>query len=255
MAQPCNFVPDRVRSPNPTGEFLLYLKPLAFLPVHRWQRGVATWRLRNGGFAYHVVLLQLAHDANFRDHSEIGCQANFLNEVYAAFASGAPKHHHLVLKAHPLEDGREPLRPLMRRLGTEHGLNDRVHLITGGKLARLLDRAESAVTVNSTSAEQALWRGLPLKALGRAIYDRPEFTSRQPLSAFFNAPDAPDHEMYLIYRRYLLQTSQVSGGFYSARGRRAAFRRLPDMMLRDADPYDAFENRAASTQQQIRIVA
>jgi len=143
----------------------------------------------------------------------------------------------------------------MRRLGTKHGLSERLHLITGGKLARLLDGAESAVTVNSTSAEQALWRGLPLKALGQAIYARPEFTSPQSLQAFFAAPDPPDHETYLTYRRYLLQTSQVSGGFYSRSGRRAALRRLPDMMLAPQDPYVTFENQAASTRQQIRIVA
>ena len=143
----------------------------------------------------------------------------------------------------------------MRRLGAEFGLETRLHLVTGGKLARLLDRAESAVTVNSTSAEQALWRGLPLKALGNAIYDRPEFASAQPLAAFFEDPEPPDHEAYLTYRRYLLETSQVSGGFYSAQGRRTAIRRLTDMMLAPQDPYDTFEKTAAATRQQIRIVA
>ena len=116
-------------------------------------------------------------------------------------------------------------------------------------------RAESAVTVNSTSGEQALWRGLPLKALGDAVFNRPEFCSDQPLDAFFAAPKAPDHEAYLTYRQYLLQTSQVAGGFYSASGRKAALRRLPDMMLAASDPYDTFENSAASARQQIRIVA
>lgn len=243
------------RAPDPGGEFLLYLKRFFSLPLHRWQRGVATWRVRHGSFPYHVVLMQLAHDANFRDHSSIPSQEAFLRQVMSAFAEAAPQHHHLVLKAHPLEDGREPLRPLMKRLTREFALTGRVHLITGGKLARLLDRAESAVTVNSTSAEQALWRGLPLKALGQAIFDRPEFASNQPLDAFFKAPKPPDHQAYLVYRHYLLHTSQVSGGFYSRQGRKAALRRLPDMMLAQCDPYDAFEKRAASTQQQIRIVA
>lgn len=243
------------RAPGPKGEFWLYLKHMISLPVRRWQRRIATWRVRHGRFPYHVVLLQLAHDANFRNHSTLDGQEAFLREVFAAFAEGGARHHHLVLKAHPLEDGREPLRPIISRLGSEYGLDSRLHLITGGKLARLLNRAESAVTVNSTSAEQALWRGLPLKVLGSAIFDRPEFASQQPLREFFANPKFPDHHAYLTYRQYLLQTSQVGGGYYSAAGRRAALRRLPDMMLASDDPYDAFENRDASARQQIRIVA
>ncbi len=243
------------RSPEPSREFLLYLRHLIALPLRRWQRRVATWRVRHGRFPYHVVLLQLAHDANFRDNSGFDGQAGFLREVFEAFAQSAPPHHHLVLKAHPLEDGRDPLRPLMLRLGREHGLGERLHLITGGKLARLLDGAESAITVNSTSAEQALWRGLPIKVLGRAVYNRPEFASTQSLKEFFERPEPPDHAAYLTYRSYLLQTSQVGGGYYSSAGRRAALRRLPDMMLAPQDPYDTFENRDASARQQIRIVA
>lgn len=243
------------RTPAPRGEFFLFLKHLLTLPVRRWHRRIATWRLRNASYPYHVVLLQLAHDANFRDNSRFASQSAFLSEVLAAFAKSAPKHHHLVLKAHPFEDGREPLRPLMRRLGQEYGLSGRLHLVTGGKLASLLDRAESAVTVNSTSAEQALWRGLPLKALGDAVFNRPEFCSDQPLDSFFADPKAPDHQAYLTYRQYLLQTSQVAGGFYSASGRRAALKRLPDMMLSTSDPYDSFEDSSASARQQIRIVA
>ena len=243
------------RHPTPTGEFWLYLRHLLSLPKRRWQRRIATWRVRHGKFPYHVALLQLAHDANFRGYGDFSDQAAFLDHVCSAFARGAPCHHHLVLKAHPLEDGREPLRPLVRRLSKTHDLKGRVHLITGGKLARLLDGAESAVTVNSTSAEQALWRGLPLKVLGRAVFNRPEFASEQPLPDFFARPAHPDHEAYLAYRRYLLQTSQISGGYYAAEARRMALRRLPDLMLASQDPYDLFENLDASTRQHMRIVA
>ena len=243
------------RTPSPAGEFSLYLGHLAHLPLRRLQRRIATWRVRHGVFPYHVVLCQLAHDANFRDHSSFTSQADFLGTVFEEFTRGAPKHHHLVVKAHPLEDGREPLKPLVSRLSRHFDLADRVHLVTGGKLARLLDRAESAVTVNSTSAEQALWRGLPLKALGEAIYARPGFTSQQPLAKFFSDPMPPDHQAYLIYRAYLLQTSQIGGGFYSRQGRKEALRRIPDVMLAAKDPYDRLATRPASVRQQIHIVS
>ncbi|MXQ07977.1 capsule biosynthesis protein CapA [Alphaproteobacteria bacterium GH1-50] len=243
------------RQPGPKGEFALYINHLTTLPWRRLQRRIVTWRIRNGRFPYHVVLCQLAHDANFRDHSDIPSQAAFLMQVFNGFAHGAPRHHHLVIKAHPLEDGREPLPPLIADLTRRHGLRGRVHLVTGGKLANLLDRAASAVTVNSTAAEQALWRGLPLRALGRAIYDRPEFASGQSLAAFFADPVAPDHEAYLTYRQYLLATSQVHGGFYSARGRKEALRRVPDMMLSPRDPYEKLAQSPASDRQQLHIVA
>ena len=32
------------------------------------ERRIASWRIRNGGFPYHLVLLQLAHDSSFRAH-------------------------------------------------------------------------------------------------------------------------------------------------------------------------------------------
>jgi len=62
----------------------------------------------------------------------------------------------------------------VQKLTKQHCLTHRAHLLTGGKLAQLLDRAQRAVTVNSAAAEQVLWRGLPPKAFGKATYNRPE---------------------------------------------------------------------------------
>ena len=41
--------------------------------------------------------------------------------------------------------------------------------VRGGKLAQLLNHARSVVTVNSTAAQQALWRGLPTRTFGAAV--------------------------------------------------------------------------------------
>ena len=91
--------------------------------------------------------------------------------------------------------------------------------------------------MNSTAAHQALWRGVPVKCLGRAVYAKPGLVSDQPLAAFFAAPDPPDADAYRDFRRFLVETSQVPGGFYSARGRRQLLPRLVDLMLDPADPY------------------
>jgi capsular polysaccharide export protein len=247
-----NFRPHRALTVGQ--EFVLYLKRFLLMPLHRLERSLATSRIRRGGFPYHLAILQLEHDASFRDHSSFASMAEFLALVMAGFAEGAPRHHHLVFKAHPLEDGRTPLRSEIRRLAALHGLANRVHFVRGGKLAQLLNEARSAVTVNSTAGQQALWRGLPLRSFGAAVYAKPEFVSSQPLGQFFAAPERPDTRAYRDYRHFLLETSQVVGGFYSVRGRRALLRQVVDMMLAPEDPYQALTSGTAAPRQQLRVM-
>ncbi|MFG6568972.1 capsule biosynthesis protein [Sulfitobacter sp. 1A13679] len=247
-----NFKPHR--SLPVTKEFRLYLKRLLLMPVLAADRLLATLKIRLGGFPYHLALLQLEHDSSFQKHSPFNTMADFLELVIEGFAKGAPQHHHLVIKAHPLEDGRVPVRRDVKRVARLHGVLDRVHFVRGGKLAQLLNDTRSAVTVNSTAGQQVLWRGIPLKVFGRAVYSQPEFVSDQSLPDFFAAANRPDNRAYKDYRRYLLETSQVPGGFYAARGRRQLLRQVVDMMLAPDDPYDALEQGTAAPRQQLRVV-
>ena len=247
-----NFRPHRALTVGQ--EFRLYLQRFLMMPLHRVERRLATGRIRRGGFPYHLAILQLEHDASFRDHSPFASMTDFLALVMDGFARGAPRHHHLVFKAHPLEDGRVPLAFEIRRLAALHGLTDRVHFVRGGKLAQLLNDTRSAVTVNSTAGQQALWRGVPLRSFGAAVFAKPEFVSQQPLEAFFAAPERPDTKSYRDYRHFLLETSQVVGGFYSSVGRRALLRQVVDMMLSPDDPYVAVLSGRAAPRQQLRLV-
>ena len=235
-------------------EFKLYFKRLALMPIHRLQRVLATWRVRRGGFPYHLVLLQLGHDSSVQAHSDFSCMADFITPVMEGFAQGAPSHHRLVIKEHPLENQREPLRRRVQALARELGISDRVHYVPGGKLARLLDHASSALTINSTAGQQALWRGIPLRIFGKSVYDKPELVSHQPIDEFFRHPQKPDTEAYRAYRQFLLETSQVPGGYYSRRGRRQLLRRVADMMLQARDPYQAALTGIATITPQLKIV-
>lgn len=235
-------------------EFLLYVKRLTMMPLTWAGRKLATARIRLGGFPYHLCLMQLEHDSSFQKHSPFETMPEFLKLVVEGFAEGAPGHHHLVFKAHPLEDDRVDPRRAIREAARAHGVEDRVHYVRGGKLAQLLNDARSAVTVNSTAAQQVLWRGIPLKVFGDAVYAKPEFVSTQPLPDFFAQPTRPDNKAYKDYRRYLLETSQLPGGFYSARGRRQLLRQVVDMMLAPDDPYDALRQGTAAPRQQLRVV-
>jgi hypothetical protein len=85
------------------------------MPWHWIGRVAATPASCGASYPYHLALLQLEHDASFRDHGPFASQSDFVETVIAGFAAGAPAHHHLVFKAHPLEDGRAPLQADIRR--------------------------------------------------------------------------------------------------------------------------------------------
>lgn len=235
-------------------EFRLYLRRLLMMPAHWVSRVISTRRIKRGGYPYHLALLQLEHDSSFQAHSPFDTMSDFLKLVVEGFAKGAPPHHHLVFKAHPLETDRIALRKTIKTLAVNHGVEGRVHYVRGGKLAQLLNHARSAVTVNSTAAQQVLRRGIPLKVFGDAVFAKPEFVSSLPLHEFFSNPNRPDMRAYREYRQYLLETSQVSGGFYSARGRDQLMRQITDLVLSSQDPYDALETGNATPRQQLRVI-
>lgn len=245
---------QRHRALPVTTEFRLYFKRLALMPFIALDRIISTARIKRGGYPYHLALLQLEHDASFQMHSPFSEMREFLEVVIEGFAKGAPRHHHLVFKAHPLETGRSPMRKNIKQLAEKYGVWGRVHYVRGGKMARLLNHARTAVTINSTAGQQVLWRGIPLKTFGAAVYSKPEFVSTQALPDFFNAPKRPDNRAFKDYRRFLLETSQVPGGFYAARGRRQLLRQVTDMILAPDDPYQALISGKAPPRQQLRVV-
>lgn len=235
-------------------EFRLHFRSLLAIPLHAVQRRAASRRIRRDGYVYHLALLQLSHDSSIQTHSPLRSMPEFIRLTIEGFAAGAPTHHHLVVKAHPLEDGRHPLRRITMDTAREFGVEDRVHFVRGGKLAGLMNFARTVVTVNSTAAQQALWRGLPLKAFGNSVYRKPEFVSEQPLGEFFADPWKPDARAYRDYRHYLLETSQVMGGFYSSKSRRRLIRGVVDQVLAEQDPYDSLKKENATPRQQLRVV-
>lgn len=220
-------------------EVRLNARRLVLSPLYAVQRSLQWRRLRLSGWPFSLVLMQLEHDSNFLGHSPFNRNAQFIDQVIEAFARSAPRHHHLVFKAHPLEDGRAGNMAAIRAAAARCGVEGRIHYIRGGKLAEILSHARAVVTVNSTGAQQALWRGIPVKALGRAVYEKPGLVSDQGLEDFFNQPTPPDPQAYRVFRDYLLQTSQIPGGFYAKRSRAHALRLVADMMLSPEDPYQA----------------
>lgn len=235
-------------------EFLLYFKRLIMMPMHWMSRTWHTHRILSAGHPYHIALMQLEHDTSFQVHSPYSTMPEFVAEVIEGFAKGAPKHHHLVFKAHPLENDRRNLRHEIRRLAGEFGVSSRVHFVRGGKLQKLLLNARTAVTVNSTAGQQVLSLGLPIRVMGHAVYDKSEFVSSQPLDQFFDQPTLPDTRAYRDYRQFLLETSQIAGGFYSQRGRQQLMRIAVDLMLAEDAPDQAMISGKAQPRQPLRVI-
>ncbi|MEL6316348.1 MAG: capsule biosynthesis protein CapA [Pseudomonadota bacterium] len=207
----------------------------------RWRKQ----RLYREGRPYHLVLLQLRWDASIQRHSPYNDMGEVVRECVRAFApsseGGAAERDLLVFKTHPLEDGMEGLPAIAREAADEVGLDfSRIRFIDGGKLGQVLEPARSVVTVNSTAGQQALWRGKPVKTLGAAIYDKPGLVSQQSLPAFFADPEAGDPGLYRRFRRLMLATSQIRGGFYTRAGRTLALENVARAMLATDEPYARF---------------
>lgn len=219
-----------------SGWYVLRALALPYIRLRRWAK--KRWLIRSRR-TFHLVLLQLSFDASMRVHSDYESNAEFIEEVIDAFTEAATKRDLLVFKAHPFENGSARLGRVIKTLASDLGVADRVMFIDGGKrLAPLMDAARSVVTVNSTGAQQALWRGLPVVATGRSIYRKPGLVSEQSLPGFFRHPRRPDLRAYWIFRAFMLKTTQMPGSFYAKRGIRRLLEILPDAMMADSDAYD-----------------
>ena len=243
LALPSRHFPpqDRRRGLGLWQEFGLYARRLAGLPLRRLLQGWRVRRLLKGGHGrrYYLVLLQLSFDSSMRAYSGYDSSASFVADCVRAFAQGAPQDAVLLFKSHPFEDGREGLHQAIRQSAKDAGISGRVIFVDGGPTLRAtLGGAAGVVTINSTAGQQALWHGLPVAVLGRAVYARPGLVSQKPLAQFFAAPDPVDRAAYWQFRAFLTRSSQLRGSFYSRGGIDQALQCLPEAILDRRDPYE-----------------
>ena len=170
-------------------------------------------RLEQAPGSYFLVPLQLATDYQIRAHSPFRDGREAVREIIASFArSGSPRE--LVFIAHPLDNGLIAWNRVIARLAREFGVADRVLSLPGGTPPALLRNAAGIVTINSTIGITALHGGVPVKALGNAVFDVPGLTCQEPLDRFWKSPPAPDPDLMAAFLRALVGTTQVKGGYY-----------------------------------------
>jgi capsular polysaccharide export protein len=165
--------------------------------------------------SYFVFPLQLDSDYQLRAHSDFDGMQPALAEVVASFAAKAPAGKRLAIKAHPLDNGLTDWRTRTLEYAEALGIADRVVFVDAGDLVALVENACGIVTVNSTAGTFALAAGVPVIALGRAIYCLEGLTHQGDLNSFWSTPTPPDADLYDAFRRVLAARCLLRGGFYT----------------------------------------
>jgi capsule polysaccharide modification protein KpsS len=202
-------------------------RPLTAMEGLRWIRGgfrklvcrATEHRLRRSlaGTAMHkryfLVPVQVHSDSQVT-HSSFDSIECFMGIVLESFADHAPPESHLVFKHHPMDLSHRDHGDLLRRLALEFGVVDRVHYLHDGNLPALLQGARGMVTLNSTTALQALHHQCPVLALGESFYTIDGLVRRGEMAAFWRAPGDVDAMLFARYRNLVIHETQLNASFH-----------------------------------------
>ncbi|MEW9855327.1 capsule biosynthesis protein [Novosphingobium sp. M1R2S20] len=164
---------------------------------------------------YFLFPLQLDSDAQIRLHSPFAGIADALRLVVESFAKHAPAEARLVVKEHPLDNGVRDWRQVTADMASLFEVADRVNYLPAGDIVPVAQKARGMITINSTSGTLGLAMGVPVVALGQAIYDMPDITYQGGIDAFWKDPIPPDAETFDAFRRVLIEDCLIPGGFFS----------------------------------------
>ena len=199
-------------------EFWGWCRRFVQMPAYerRDQRAIAD--LLDGGRPFYLFPLQINGDSQIRYHSGSRGIPQIIKRVINSFFRHAPEHAMLVIKNHPLDTGLIDYPDWIARLERRLGVQGRILYLESGKLPALLQKARGLVTVNSSVGTSALINNCPVIALGKAIYAIPGLTFQAELDAFWQHGEKPDRSLLRSFRKTVIHTAQVNGGFYSRAG-------------------------------------
>nr|WP_298410296.1 capsular biosynthesis protein [uncultured Halomonas sp.] len=199
-------------------EYTGYAWRFARLPYWKRRDAKRIERLLASGKTFYLLPLQLNGDAQIQRHSSIKSMRGLIERAMHSFARHAPSDSLLVIKNHPLDMGLVDYARHIRRLTKELALESRVVYLESGNLEAILKQAAGTVTVNSTVGNVALGVGCPTLALADPIYRMPGLTHCGDLDGFWRAPIPPDPRLFEQFRRIVIHTTQINGGFYCRDG-------------------------------------
>jgi capsular polysaccharide export protein len=199
-------------------EYAGWLRRLALQRRAERRAAAAIQNLPDGPDPLFLFPLQLDCDYQVRVHSPFRAMHLAIEHVLGSFARHAPVAARLMVKLHPLDSGLVDWAAMTGHIAVELGIADRLTIIDGGDLGKLLARKPAVVTVNSTVGTLALACGLPLIALGKAVYDIAGLTFQGELDEFWNAPAPPDMALFDAFRRVLADRCLIPGSFFNEAG-------------------------------------
>lgn len=199
-------------------EAALWLRRWFTWPYRRLQSRRISNRIAKLGRPVHLVLLQLNGDSQIKVHSDFASVADFARFCIAEFSASDLSDSLLVFKNHPLDNGVISLGKVIRHEAEQVGLGGQVLFVDGGNLVSLLERSVSVVSINSTACHQSLRRGIPTLLLGRTVFNHPLIASRMRMRDFFRLRPIKQRAHYEKLVSFMIETSQVNGGYYSREG-------------------------------------
>lgn len=167
---------------------------------------------------FFILPLQLNTDAQIRDHSAYANMQEVIAVTLASFAAHAPEKAVLCIKNHPLDQGLSRYAQLIQRLAKDYDIERRVIYLESGDLNRITRHAAGTITVNSTTGLVSLGQSCPTMALGDPIYQLRGLTFQGTLNEFWQQATAPDATLFAYFRRIVMHTTQLNGGFYCQPG-------------------------------------
>ena len=203
---------------HPVREYFWYVRRYPKVR-HRLNSDLArNYQFIERGQPFFLLPLQLYSDSQITCHSAFCDTYDFIRQSLDSFQQYADKSLHLVVKNHPLDPGILPYEKFVQDMALKLGMADRVHYYDYGNLELFLEHCAGVVTINSTVGTWALKVGKPVITLANPVYNVPGLTSQQSLAEFWQAPQAPDQELWSAFRRVLIHTTQINGGFYCDTG-------------------------------------
>jgi capsular polysaccharide export protein len=205
---------------------------------------------RIAGRKYFLFPLQLSGDYQIRAHSPFPSMPVAAEYVLESFARHAPADTCLVMKEHPLDCGFLDWRRFIAVRARRLGVADRVLHIGGGDLKQLSENSAGMVCVNSTSGTLALEVGIPVIVLGDAVYDVPGITHGGGLDSFWSAPEPPNRELYVAFKKLLQNDCLVRGGLASESAIQILLRSSVERLLTE-EPVSRVERAALASAQEL----
>ena len=218
--------------------YAAHLRRFAAWPIYARHDRELIRRLAHDPAPAFLLPLQLESDAQIRHYSPFRTMSDIIEHVMGSFSRHAPAAARLVIKNHPFDPGFVNFGRLVRRLGRELGVAERVEYVDTGDASALMPRARGVITVNSTVGMSALAHGRPTIALGTAIYDLPGLTFQGTLDDFWRESAPPDTELFHSFRNVVIHATQVNGGYYTPQALALAVANSPRLLLAERSPLE-----------------